>query len=281
MRLLRIVLACVLAAWCVGKGGPAAAQVGDDVAAARMHYSKAIRLYEVGEYRDALAEFKAAHVAKPDSAFLYNIAQCHRQLGDLDQALVMYKRYLVATPKAANRAEVEKRISDLEAELASGNVTKSAGGTRDGAAATASAPRFVAGTSMPGAGAQAYDTGRPPGLEPATTTATTSTDASAGSPVSASGSSLRTMRWVGVGVSLALVGAAIGTGLSASSKYDDLKTTCGNTAVGCDKGQIDSVKTRALATNVLWGLAGVAAVGTGIMFYLTPSTAAAQVAWRF
>jgi tetratricopeptide (TPR) repeat protein len=78
-----------------------------DPAAARAHYAKATRLYEVGEYQQALAEFKAAHLAKPDSAFLYNIAQCHRQMGDLGQAVVMYKRYLVATPNAANRPEVD------------------------------------------------------------------------------------------------------------------------------------------------------------------------------
>lgn len=92
----------------------------DDPAAAKAHFSRGTRLYEVGEYRQALDEFKSAHLAKPDPAFLYNIAQCHRQLGDLEQAATMYRRYLSASPNAKNRTEVEKRIDEIEADLAAG-----------------------------------------------------------------------------------------------------------------------------------------------------------------
>lgn len=69
---------------------------------------------------------------------------------------------------------------------------------------------------------------------------------------------LRYLRWMGVGVTAALVGGAIATGLSAASKYDDLKNTCGNTPAGCTDSQTDTVKSRALVTNILWGLAGTA-----------------------
>ena len=97
----------------------ASAAVGqDNVASAKSHFQKATRLYEVGDYRQALDEFKAAHLAKPDAAFLYNIAQCHRQLGEAEQAVTLYKRFLVASPNVANRAEVERRISEIEADLA-------------------------------------------------------------------------------------------------------------------------------------------------------------------
>ena len=37
-------------------------------------------------------------LAKPDPAFLYNIGQCHRQLGDLEQAATLYRRFLTAAP---------------------------------------------------------------------------------------------------------------------------------------------------------------------------------------
>ena len=90
----------------------------DNLAAAKSHFQKGTRLYEVGDYRQALDEFKAAHLAKPDPAFLYNIAQCHRQLGEAEQAVTLYKRFLVASPGAANRAEVERRIAEIEADLA-------------------------------------------------------------------------------------------------------------------------------------------------------------------
>jgi tetratricopeptide (TPR) repeat protein len=98
----------VLVALFLGQGlaGIPQASAQDDLGAAKAHYNKASRLYDVGEYRQALEEFKAAHLAKPDPAFLFNIAQCHRQLGDLEQAIVMYKRFLAASPKAGNRSEV-------------------------------------------------------------------------------------------------------------------------------------------------------------------------------
>jgi len=100
----------------LGPSSPAAAQ--DDVEAAKAHFHRGTRLYEVGEYRQALEEYKAAHLAKTDPAFLFNIAQCHRQLGDLEQAVIMFKRFLSASPNAANRGEVEKRVAELEGELA-------------------------------------------------------------------------------------------------------------------------------------------------------------------
>jgi len=95
------------------------------------------------------------------------------------------------------------------------------------------------------------------------------------------GSSLRVLRWVGAGVTLALAGGALLSGVAASSKYDDLKSSCGATSTGCSNGDINGVKSRALLTNVLWGAAGVVAIGTGVIFYLTPRQSAVQVAWRF
>src|SRR5271157_514619 len=103
-------LVAVLVFVCATLGSVSSASAQDDRDAAKAHFSRGTRLYQVGEYRQALDEFKAAHLAKPDPSFLYNIAQCHRQLGDLEQAVTMYKRFLAASPNAANRAEVEKRV---------------------------------------------------------------------------------------------------------------------------------------------------------------------------
>ena len=49
-------------------------------ATALAHFETAKRLFEVHEYGKALEEYKAAYVAKPDPAFLFNIGQCHRKL---------------------------------------------------------------------------------------------------------------------------------------------------------------------------------------------------------
>src|SRR5262249_39827736 len=64
---------------------------GADQAQAKLHYGRARTYFELREYRKALEEFKAAHVEKPDPAFLFNIAECHRYLGEPADALFFYR----------------------------------------------------------------------------------------------------------------------------------------------------------------------------------------------
>lgn len=93
---------------------PRALAADDDADVARVHFDAGKKFYDVGEYQAALRHFKAAHLARPDPVFLYNIAQCHRQLGHVEEAVKAYRRYLSASPAATNRREVEQRITDLE-----------------------------------------------------------------------------------------------------------------------------------------------------------------------
>src|SRR5215510_5060284 len=74
--------------------GPALA----DPAQARAHFDRGRSLFEGEDYRKAIVEFKAAQVEKPDPAFLYNIAECHRRLGEPSEALLFYRRFLETAP---------------------------------------------------------------------------------------------------------------------------------------------------------------------------------------
>jgi tetratricopeptide (TPR) repeat protein len=86
-----------------------------DAASARAHFDKGRTFFEVDEYRKAIAEFKAAHIEKPDPAFLYNIAECYRRLGDVPEALQFYRRFLAtASPDDKARPVVEQRIADVK-----------------------------------------------------------------------------------------------------------------------------------------------------------------------
>jgi tetratricopeptide (TPR) repeat protein len=86
-----------------------------DAAQARVHFERGRTFFEVDEYRKAITEFKAAHIEKPDPAFLYNIAECHRRLGEVADALVFYRRFLAATPPDdKTRPLVEQRITELK-----------------------------------------------------------------------------------------------------------------------------------------------------------------------
>ena len=86
-----------------------------DKTVARAHYETATRLYDLREYSKALDEYKAAYLAKPDPAFLFNIGQCFRKLGNTGSAMDFYQQYLKKTPaEDPNRVQAEARIRDIE-----------------------------------------------------------------------------------------------------------------------------------------------------------------------
>ncbi len=90
-----------------------------DAAQARVHFERGKTSFEVGEYKKALEEFKAAHVQRPDPAFLYNIAECYRRAGEPRDALVFYRRFLSAAPAAdKTRVIVDRRVIEMEAAVA-------------------------------------------------------------------------------------------------------------------------------------------------------------------
>ena len=84
------------------------------VASAKQHFNQGNRHHELGHYQEALSEFEAAYMAVPDPVFLFNIAQCHRKMGHDKEAIEFYKSYLRNAPNAPNRADVQKRILELE-----------------------------------------------------------------------------------------------------------------------------------------------------------------------
>ncbi len=80
----------------------------------REHYDKATKLYNLGKFTDAIAEYQAAYLVSADPVMLFNIAQCHRNNSQPEEAIRFYKNYLRNAPNAVNRAQVEKNIADME-----------------------------------------------------------------------------------------------------------------------------------------------------------------------
>ncbi len=85
---------------------------------AKRLYQDATKSFQLGEFGPAIEGYKAAYKLVPKPFFIYNIAQAYRLMGDFKQALFFYRSFLNALPDASNRAEVEGRITDLEAQLA-------------------------------------------------------------------------------------------------------------------------------------------------------------------
>jgi tetratricopeptide (TPR) repeat protein len=84
---------------------------------ARDFYKEGSRLYDVTDYRGALEAFKKAYVNYEEPTLLFNIAQCHRYLGEKTEALTFYKTYLRKSPNAPNAEDVRGLIKELESAL--------------------------------------------------------------------------------------------------------------------------------------------------------------------
>jgi tetratricopeptide (TPR) repeat protein len=218
---------------------PAAASAG--VERARQVFERARRAYNLGQWAEAADGFADAYQLTGDPTLLFNRAQALRQGGRLGEAVNAYRAYLREKPDAANRAEVEQRIQNLEQQLASERVLGSpqAGEDETGPALDLTSP-------APG-----------PAASPA-----------------------RRWTWVTLGVTGLLAGSATVAGLTMRSRYHSLQDSCGHAPAGCSEDQIDGLRTRVRLANVLWGLTAASAVATGVSFYLESGGARMMLSWR-
>ncbi len=84
----------------------------------KKHFEDGSKAFNLGEFKRAVDEYKAAYNIRADPVFLYNIAQAYRLDGNLQQALFFYKSYLTNSPRAPNRHEVDGRIHELDRQIA-------------------------------------------------------------------------------------------------------------------------------------------------------------------
>ena len=87
-------------------------------AQAREYFERGEAFFKLEKYKEALEQYEQGYLAKADASFLYNIAQCHRLMGDKPAALRFYKRFLNEATRVPNRPVVEQHIKELEASLA-------------------------------------------------------------------------------------------------------------------------------------------------------------------
>lgn len=111
---LRLGAVVALAAALTAEGGGAARAAPENPAAAREHYDRGTKFYDIGRYDDAIREFEAAYQAKADPAFIFNLAQAHRLAGHNQEALRLYRTYLRYVPDPPNREDIETKIAALE-----------------------------------------------------------------------------------------------------------------------------------------------------------------------
>lgn len=81
---------------------------------AASHYQQGITHYNLGEFSQAVAQFKAAYELSQEPDLLFNIGQAYRLQEDYKQALFFYDAYLRLRPNAGNRGDVEARIAEAK-----------------------------------------------------------------------------------------------------------------------------------------------------------------------
>lgn len=112
----------VLAAMLIGSVPAVAAAQDDQQAAdarAREIFENGVQLYEEGRYDLAVEAFSEAYRLSRRPALLWNLANAHEQLEQLEEALDALQRYRVYA-EAGERDDVAARVRDLERRIAEG-----------------------------------------------------------------------------------------------------------------------------------------------------------------
>lgn len=87
----------------------AAPKADPNETAARAAAGEAKTAYEAADYAKALDAYSKAYGLKQAPRLLFNIAQCHRQLGHHDLAITFFQRYLDSGP-ASDQADATKEL---------------------------------------------------------------------------------------------------------------------------------------------------------------------------
>jgi hypothetical protein len=150
--MLRFLLFVVVAADGVGVAGarpataagtgPAAAAPNASERPGRVRFEMAEAKFNLGRFEEAAVDYQAAYEAEPLPAFLFNIGQCYRNLGNYERAQFYFHRYVQLDPRSPHRAEAEQLIAEMD-RMAEGN--RSAAGVQTAAAVPSLAARPAAG----------------------------------------------------------------------------------------------------------------------------------------
>src|SRR5450432_708393 len=89
----------------------------DDEKQARSLYERAEKSFDLGRFAEALADYQSAYEAKPLPGFLFNIAQCYRNMSNFERARFFFRRYLALDPRAPNRRRVDELIAEMSKQL--------------------------------------------------------------------------------------------------------------------------------------------------------------------
>jgi tetratricopeptide (TPR) repeat protein len=112
-------LASLILIMTAGVGAPADSPASDQEA--RALFRRGELNFYAGNYQEALGNYQRAYQVKPLPGFVFNIAQCYRNLGNYERAGFFYRRYLTLERSPARRVQVEKLIDEMAAKTGPGD----------------------------------------------------------------------------------------------------------------------------------------------------------------
>lgn len=80
----------------------------------RALFEQAEAKFNIGRFDEALVDYQAAYAVEPLPAFLFNIGQCYRNMGDYEQAQFFFRRYTTLDPRSPNRPAAERLIAEMQ-----------------------------------------------------------------------------------------------------------------------------------------------------------------------
>nr|HEX4312780.1 tetratricopeptide repeat protein [Kofleriaceae bacterium] len=151
MRSALVLLACSA----LGSGAVAFADARSE---AQTHVDKASKLYDAKQYAAALDELNTAYTLDPQPTILYAIGQIHVSLGQCDEAITFYQRFLATNPddgvaSATREAIAACKTHSVPDASGSGSGSGSAGSGGSGSSASAGSGSAGAGTGSDTVGA--------------------------------------------------------------------------------------------------------------------------------
>jgi len=81
---------------------------------AKVFIDKAETHYRLSRFEEALVAYEKAYELFPVEEFLFNIGQCHRNLGHIDRAIFSFQAYLRDSKSESARKRVEHLVAELE-----------------------------------------------------------------------------------------------------------------------------------------------------------------------
>lgn len=104
------------------------AAYADEASSARELYERGIRFYNLQQFDAALDAFQGAYsIERPE--FLFNIAQCQRQLRQYEAAARSYRAFVASFPGGPDSATASRLAQEMDAQAAAASAPKAAAAT--------------------------------------------------------------------------------------------------------------------------------------------------------